>query len=147
LRRSTTSKDLPILVGKLVPKTDWKENNLKLLQKGIFFNSERFFGYVCDIKEEYRLESNEHWGVVYADRTNVSLMKPVDDTLKFHSVCGSRVVRQKAHAGGILTQEWKLRVTCIVCVCCSCRGEVHDQCPFIDIRNKKEIWASVYKTQ
>ena len=76
-------------------------------------------------------------------------MKAVADTLKLHSVSGSREGRWKTQADGTPTEEWewKLCVACMPCVCRSCRGKVHDQCPFIDIRNEREIWASEYKAQ
>jgi hypothetical protein len=45
--------DLPVLLGKLVPKTDWKklekDNDPKLLQKGIFVNSARTDSLVTSV--------------------------------------------------------------------------------------------------
>jgi hypothetical protein len=135
--------DLPLLLGKLAPKTDWKqlerEKDPKLLQKGIFVNSNRYFGYVSDIKEEYQLERNNYRHVVYADRENVPSTKRVDDTLKLHSVCGGREGRLTAQLDGTDAQEWKLRVAFMPCVCRSCRGEVDEQCPFIDLRNERDM--------
>jgi hypothetical protein len=139
---------LPRVLGKFVPKIDWKQREIdkdpRLLQKGIFVNSARFFGYVSDIKEEFEKEKNAHRHVVYADRANVSLMKAVDGTQKLHSVSGSAEGRQKAKVDGPPTQEWQLRVACMPCVCLACRGDATPttECPFIDIRNERVIWAS-----
>jgi hypothetical protein len=52
---------------------------------------------------------------------NVSVMKPIDDTLKLHSVSGSRAVRLKPQVGGTPIQEWKLLVAYVPCVYRSCR--------------------------
>jgi hypothetical protein len=69
------------------------------------------------MKGECRYKSNEHQHVVYADLANVSDMKLVNDTLKSHSVSGSRVVQQKPQAGVTPTQEWQLYVAYMSCVC------------------------------
>jgi hypothetical protein len=53
----------------------------------------------------------------------VPVVKPIDDTLKSRAVSGSRVVQLKPQAGGTPTQEWKLRIACMLCVYRSCRGE------------------------
>jgi hypothetical protein len=143
---------VPLAMGKIVRKTDWetleREKDPKLLQKGIFVTSDRLFGFVCDLEDEFKEKSNNHLHVVYADRENVPAMKAVDRTHKLHSVSGSTKpadVRLKLHADGTSTKEWKLRVALMPCVCRSCRGEVDDLCPFIAMRDEKEIWASEYK--
>jgi hypothetical protein len=87
-------------------------------------------------EEQHRHESNEHQHVVCADWVHVSLTKRVDDTLKLHSVSGSRIVRQKPQAGETPTQEWKLRVACMHTMCLSLVP--HDQRPFTGIRNDRK---------
>ena len=85
--------------------------------------------------------------MVYADRANVLLMHVVDGTQKLYSITGSREGRQKAQANGPPTQEWKLRIACMPWVCLVCQGLFTTECPFIDIRNERVVWASDESTK
>lgn len=77
-------------VKKPTPYNEYEKNgDPRILDKGHFVTTRRFFGFVTDDKEEFKRLGDQYRFVLFADRENIPWMETIKGTHALHSVVGA----------------------------------------------------------